>query len=156
MVTAFAVLLVVHGLIHLLGAAKGFGWAELSQLTQPISPAFGGLWLVSTQLFLATAVSLFVWPRGWWLLGACAVAISPFVVVPSWTDAKIGAVANGIVLLGIAFGFASQGPFSLRAEYERDVGRPPSAAFVRTAWRAWHRAVKSGGTRRKANTRTSS
>ena len=54
MVTAFAILLVVHGLIHLLGAAKGFDWHELPQLTQPISPEFGGLWLVSTPLRHAT------------------------------------------------------------------------------------------------------
>jgi hypothetical protein len=26
---AFAVILVLHGLIHLLGAAKAFGWAEI-------------------------------------------------------------------------------------------------------------------------------
>lgn len=29
---AFAILLVVHGLIHLLGTAKAFGWMELPQL----------------------------------------------------------------------------------------------------------------------------
>ena len=127
MVTAFAILLVVHGLIHLLGAAKGFGWAELPQLTQSVSAAFGGLWLVSTLLFLATAVALFVWPRGWWLIGAGAVAVSTFVIVPSWSDAKIGAVANGIVLVGVAFGFLSQGPFSLRTEFERDVRSHVSA-----------------------------
>lgn len=127
MVTAFAILLGVHGLIHLLGAAKGLGWAELPQLTLPISPAFGGLWLVSALLFFATVVSLFLWPRGWWVVGACAVGVSMVVIVPSWTDAKFGAMANGIVLLGLAFGFLSQGPFSLRAEYERDVERHVTA-----------------------------
>jgi hypothetical protein len=70
MAIAFAVLLVVHGLIHLLGAAKAFGRADLPQLTQPISPAAGALWLVSAGLFLATAALLFQWPRGWWLIGA--------------------------------------------------------------------------------------
>jgi hypothetical protein len=121
MVNAFATLLGVHGLIHLLGAAKAFGWAELPQLTQPISPTFGALWLVSALLFLAAAVSLFIWPRGWWAIGGIAVAISMIVIVPSWADAKIGALANAIVFVGVAFGFLSQGPFSLRAEYDRDV-----------------------------------
>ena len=32
-----AVLLAVHGLIHLMGFAKAFGYAQLPQLTQPIS-----------------------------------------------------------------------------------------------------------------------
>jgi hypothetical protein len=120
-VTAFAILLVIHGLIHLLGAAKAFGWAELPQLTQPISPAFGVLWVVSALLFLAAAVSLFVWPRGWWAIGAIAVVVSMIVIVPSWTDAKIGALANAVVLVGVVFGFLSQGPVSLRAEYDQDV-----------------------------------
>ena len=121
MVIAFAILLLVHGLIHLLGAAKAFRWADLPQLTQPISPAAGVLWLVSTGLFLATAVALFLWPRGWWLIGALAVVLSMAVILPAWTDAKVGAIANAIVLAGVVFGFLGGGPFSLRAEYERDV-----------------------------------
>ncbi len=35
------VVVVLHGLVHLLGAAKGFGWAKVSQLTERISPAMG-------------------------------------------------------------------------------------------------------------------
>lgn len=40
-------LLGVHGLIHLMGFAKGFGYADLPQLTQPISRAWGAGWLVT-------------------------------------------------------------------------------------------------------------
>src|SRR5215213_4010786 len=110
-VIVFAILLVVHGLIHLLGAAKAFRWAELPQLTQPISPAAGVLWLVSAGLFLATAVALFLWPRGWWLIGASAVVLSMAVILPAWTNAKFGALANAIVLVSVVFGFLGQGPF---------------------------------------------
>lgn len=130
MVAAFAILLVVHGLIHLRGAAKAFGWGELPQLAGPIPPALGALWLASAGLFLASAVSLLFWPRGWWLIAACAVALSTVVILPSWTDAKVGALANAVVLTGAAFGFLSRGPFSLRAEYERDVADRVSAPAV--------------------------
>jgi hypothetical protein len=126
-VTVFAILLVIHGVIHVLGAAKAFGWADLPQLTQPIPPVLGALWVVSTLLFLAAAVSLFTWPRGWWVIGASAVVISMIVIVPSWTDAKVGALANAVVLAGVAFGLLSQGPFSLRAEYDRDIESHVSA-----------------------------
>ena len=44
-------------------------------------------------------------------------------IVPSWADAKVGAGVNGIVAIGLVFGFLSQGPWSLRAEYEADVER---------------------------------
>ena len=121
MLIIFAILVGVHGLIHLLGAAKAFHWAELPQLTQPISPFFGALWLIAALLFLATAVSLFVWPRWSWAIGASAVVLSMSVIVPAWTDAKAGAMANAVVLVGLGFAFLSQGPFSLRAEYERDI-----------------------------------
>lgn len=128
MVTAFAILLVVHGLIHLLGTAKAFGWADLPQLTRPISITFGALWLVAAVLFLTTAASLFVWPRLWWAVGIAAMVVSMLVIVPSWMDAKVGALANAIVLVGVAFGFLCQGPYSLRAEYDRDVERHVRAA----------------------------
>jgi len=123
MAIAFAILLLLHGSIHLLGAAKAFGWADLSQLTHAISHTQGALWLVSALLFTVTATALFVWPSGWWLIGAGAIAVSMLAIVPSWTDAKAGAGVNGIVALGLVLGCMSQGPSSLRAEYEADVRR---------------------------------
>jgi len=121
MVTAFAILLVGHGLIHLVGAAKAFGLAELPQLTQPITPVAGALWFVAALLFVLAALSLGLWPRVWWIIATCAVAVSMAVIVPSWADAKFGALANAFVVGGILFGFLSYGPWSLRAEYERDI-----------------------------------
>ena len=98
---ALAVFLVIHGLIHLLGTAKAFGWTDLPQLTRPISPALGAAWLLTAILFVAAAAALFLWPRGWWLIGLCAVVMSTVVIIPSWTDAKVGALANIIVLLAM-------------------------------------------------------
>jgi hypothetical protein len=123
MTVVFAIVLVVHGLIHVLGFVKAVGWAELPQLTQPVSPSLGVLWLLAALLFLAAAAALFVWPRGWWAIGACAIVVSMFVIVPSWTDAKFGALANLVALIGVVFGFLAQGPVSLRAAYERDLVR---------------------------------
>jgi hypothetical protein len=44
-------------------------------------------------------------------------------ILPSWADAKFGAFGNFIALLGVVVGFLSQGPMSLRAEYDREVDR---------------------------------
>ena len=44
----------VHGLIHLMGFAKGFGYADLPQLTQPISRAWGLAWLAAAVLVTTT------------------------------------------------------------------------------------------------------
>lgn len=123
MTALFVVILVVHGLLHLLGFAKAFGLAELPQLTRPIPPVAGTLWLTAALLFLAAAASLFLWPRWWWLMGAAAVVMSLSVILPSWTDAKFGVLGNLVVLVGVVFGFLAYGPTSLRGAYDRDVNR---------------------------------
>jgi len=128
MTWVFAIFLVVLGLIHLLGTAKAFGLAELPRLTQPVSPVGGAVWIVAALLFLAAAGCLFLWPRWWWAFGAAAIATSMLAIIPSWSDAKVGAVANAMALVGVVFGFLANGPLSLRAAYERDVDR----ALVRT------------------------
>ena len=83
MTVLFAIVLVVHGLIHVLGFAKAFGFAEPPQLAQPIAPWLGVGWLVDALLFLAAAAALLVWPRGWWAIGGCAIVASMFLIVSS-------------------------------------------------------------------------
>jgi hypothetical protein len=122
----------VHGLIHLMGFAKSFGLAELPQLTQPIGRGTGVLWLLAAITMLATA-ALLVWsPRTWWAPGLVAVILSQAAIASSWGDAKVGTVANALILLGVIYGFASEGPVGLRAEYRREIAarmdRPASEA----------------------------
>jgi hypothetical protein len=117
----FLLILVVHGLIHLLGFAKAFGLAQLPQLTQPISRPWGVAWLAAGVLVLATAIALPLAPRWWWAVGAVALVASQAVILSSWGDARFGTIANLILLLGVAWGFAHRGPWSLPAEYERDL-----------------------------------
>ena len=101
MKAAFALVLVTHGLIHFIGVAKAFRLAELPQLTRSISPMLGTLWLLAALLFLAAAYSWYLWPRGWWGVAAVAVGVSMAVVVPSWPDAKFGALVNAIVAIAV-------------------------------------------------------
>ncbi len=119
----FAVFLVVHGLIHLMGTAKAFGVAEIPQLTQPIAGPLGILWLLAAALLLVTAIALFTWPQWWWAVGAGAIVVSQVAIVTSWSDARYGTIANVIVLVGVALGFLSQGPWSFRAEYGRAIAQ---------------------------------
>jgi hypothetical protein len=45
------------------------------------------------------------------------------LILSSWSDAKAGALANAVALVGVVFGFLAHGPLSLEAEYGRDVAR---------------------------------
>ena len=119
----FAVFLVVHGLIHLMGTAKALGVAGIPQLTQQIDRPLGVLWLLAAALLVVTAIFLFTWPQWWWAVGAGALVVSQVVIVTSWADARYGTIANVIVLAGVALGFLSQGPWSFRAEYDREIAR---------------------------------
>lgn len=133
----FIFVVFVHGLIHLMGFFKAFGLAELPQLTQPLSRYMGALWLLAAVLLLATAVALGAWPRQAWALGAVALVVSQLTLLSAWKDAKFGTVANVILLVGVLYGYLTQGPSSFRAEYERDVqaglSRPLHAPLVTEA-----------------------
>jgi hypothetical protein len=96
----FVAVLTLHGLIHLMGPAKAFGWAELSQLQMPISRAVGLVWGLAGLAFLATAAIYMYGLRGWWVLALGAIVLSQGVILASWSDARVGTVAN-LIILGI-------------------------------------------------------
>lgn len=130
---AIASLFVLHGLIHLFGFTKAFEFADIPQLSQPISQPAGLLWLAAAALSLLSAGSLFFAPRWWWAVGAGAVAISQVAILTSWGDAGLGTVANVVLLGAVLYGFASRGPLSLRAEFEHALKRvwPPAPSASR-------------------------
>lgn len=113
------VIVAAHGLIHLMGVVKGFGWAEVGQLTQPIGTVGAVGWLVAAVVVLAAAGMLAVGSRAWWLAAALAAVVSQAVIVTSWTDAKAGTAFNVVMLLAAGYGYAAHGPGSFDAEYRR-------------------------------------
>ncbi|MDB4987644.1 MAG: hypothetical protein JWN04_2822 [Myxococcaceae bacterium] len=118
---AFTVVLVVHGLVHVLGFLKAFGLAQLAQLTLPISRSLGVLWLLAGLGMLGTAFASYAWPSSWWILGSVSLVLSQLAIVSSWQDARFGSAANALLLLGVAWAFLSAGPLSLRAQFARQV-----------------------------------
>ena len=112
------VVLVGHGLLHLLGVAKGFGWSEVSQLKQPVGVLGGVLWLiagilvVSSSAFIAAGV-----PTWWWAIAVAAAVVSEVAIVTSWSDAKAGTLVNVVLVLAAGYGFASLGPTSFHAQW---------------------------------------
>ena len=123
MTLVFTVVIVLHGLIHLMGPAKAFGVADLPQLTQPVATGMGLLWLAAALLMLSSGAAIWLVPRWWWLLGLTAVVVSQAAIGGAWTDARAGTIPNIIVLAGVVFGYLAWGPSSLRAQYDVDVNR---------------------------------
>ena len=132
----FAVFVALHGLIHLLGPTKAFGWAEVSQLRQPITPASGVLWLVTAVLLLVSAVAVGSGARWWWYVALPGVVLSQWLIAQVWSDAKVGTIANLVIavpLLLLAIDARSTS-FRSRFAHDRDalLARPSRPAPVVT------------------------
>jgi hypothetical protein len=120
---AITLVLTVHALIHLMGFCKAFGYAALPQLVLPISRPVGLLWLLATLLLLAAAVTLWVVPRAFWVLGALGLVVSQAVIFASWGDARWGTLANAAVLAAVVYAAFAWGPWGLGADYSRRCAR---------------------------------
>lgn len=114
------ILLTAHGLIHLMGFAKAFGYAELPQLTLPISRPWGLTWLAAAGLVLVSAAMFAAEARQFWIVGGIAFLVSQVVVITTWRDAWAGTIANALLLLVVVHGWLTEGPRSFRAQYGRD------------------------------------
>ncbi len=119
---ALAVLIALHGLIHLLGPAKAFGWMEVRQLRVPISPAAGLLWLLAAILLIAGAFGLGRGAPWWWYPTLPGLLVSQGLIVTAWSDAKFGTLANLIIALPLLITVldARASSFQSRFTHDRD------------------------------------
>ena len=115
------VVAVVHGLIHLLGAVAGFGWAENPALSGVTGTGDGLLWLGAALLVTAAGLGMILRRRHWWLLGAVAVVTSQVAVVSDWSEAQAGTAVNVLLLLAVLHGWRAEGRRSMRERYRRGV-----------------------------------
>jgi hypothetical protein len=126
---ALALLLALHGAIHLLGFAKGMALADVEALKQPISRLGGALWLTAAVLFLAAAVTLYVAPGRWWIPVVPALLLSQALIIGAWSDARFGTLPNIVILVPLAVTLLGMSPWSLAAEFRREAAkRPPAPA----------------------------
>jgi hypothetical protein len=123
------VIAIVHGLIHLLGVVEGFGWADVSRLTEPIGTAMGVVWLGASVLLVLAGVMLIARTRWWWAVAAVAAVVSQAVIVTSWADAKAGTMANVLLVIAAAYGWRAEGPTSYRARF-RQLARQTTAGLA--------------------------
>ncbi len=112
----FTILVGIHVLIHFMGFLKGFGLAEVNEISRRVSNTQGLLWLVTTVLFITGLIQMyynnFLWK--WFLL--VAVCLSQVLIASHWTDAKFGSLPNLLIALVLLFSFAED-KFLLRSKH---------------------------------------
>ena len=110
-VIAVAVVIAVHGLIHLMGVALLWKMGEPGGLRYadavPASGSAagylaGGLWLLATVLFVAAAVLLAAGRPTWRLTALAGVAVSVPVIGLMPGQAVAGLVIDGLILVLVA------------------------------------------------------
>lgn len=107
----FALLLLTHGGIHLLGFLGPTGIADMEGLPReptflltdfavggPVLIAFGALWLVPAIGFIGAAMGVITRQPWWPALGLASAVLSTALVVLWWDDALFGAIPNLIVI----------------------------------------------------------
>lgn len=117
---ALAVLIALHGLIHLIGPAKAFSWWNVSQLRQPITQASGMLWLLAAVLLIGTAIAMSVGTRWWWYLALPGVLLSQVLITQAWGDAKFGTLANIVIAVPALLAALDARPGSFRSRFAHD------------------------------------
>jgi hypothetical protein len=121
MKTLFLILLLLHGLIHLLGFTKAFQLADVSQLNVDISKPAGLFWLMASLLFLAAFAGLLLRSNSWWIPACAGMVCSQILITMSWTDAKYGTLLNFVILVPVFISFMNSLPSSFRNRYEAAV-----------------------------------
>jgi len=104
----FAFIILIHGLIHFMGFARGFGFWQYYSATKDISKLTGFLWFVTAMLLVTTSVLLLLKRESWPYIAIVAAILSQVLIITSWNDAKFGTIANIIILLVATAAWGSQ------------------------------------------------
>lgn len=123
-----ALLLLVHGLIHLLGPARAFRWTAVSQLRIPVSPVGGVMWLLAALLLIAGAAGVMLGASWWWYVVLPGVLLSQALIATAWGDAKFGTLANVIIAIPLLVAALDARPSSFSSRFDRDRSALLSAA----------------------------
>lgn len=103
------ILLMVHGLIHILGLLEIWEISDIEELTgqpsidigQTTAEVVAAGWLVAFLVLLAAGISVLA-RRSWWRTWAIAgVVVSQAVIVVWWADAATGTVPNLLVVAAV-------------------------------------------------------
>lgn len=113
-----AILLFLHGLIHLMGFAKAFQFGTNTQLKAEIPKSLGVLWLSAAVLFIVSTALLFFGETLWMFIAIAGSILSQILIFITWKDAKYGALLNIVILVAVIL---SYGSIRFENEYQNDV-----------------------------------
>ncbi len=114
----FFIILAGHGLFHVIGFAKAFGYGNIPKLPNLISKQAGRFWLFAALLFVIAATG-FLLKKDWWpVMVFFALVVSQVLIILNWKDAKVGTLINLMILL---VALSAWGGHHFESRFTRDV-----------------------------------
>jgi len=101
-----------------MGFAKAFNYGNITQLSKDISKPLGMVWLATAFLFIVGCILFLLKKDGWIIIGGRALVISQILIFSVWKDAKLGTIANAVILAVVIAGWGS---IRFENSWKRDV-----------------------------------
>lgn len=103
------IVLILHGLIHLMGGMNELGLAKIQDLSGKtliplsgsIQTTLGVIWFITVGLFILSAIGLLIKQQWWKTIAICAIIVSQLLIVIWWPDAKWGTIPNILILVSL-------------------------------------------------------
>lgn len=111
-------LLIIHGLIHLIGFAKAFDFANHIPFNKNISKPVGVLWLVGSVLFITACILFMLNKDLWWAIVLPGIFVSLALIISYWQAARFGVVLNVVFFLVAVTAWAE---WRLENQFHKDV-----------------------------------
>jgi hypothetical protein len=114
----FTFIIFAHGLIHLMGFAKAFGYGNISQFTKDIPKSMGFFWLLTALLFIIATILILVKKESWIVIAMLTAILSQLLIFTVWKEAKFGTIVNLII---IVVAFLSWTTYNFESTFKKDV-----------------------------------
>ncbi|HRY33757.1 MAG TPA: hypothetical protein P5531_12395 [Bacteroidales bacterium] len=92
-------LLIIHGLIHLMGFLKAYHLASIASLSRLPGKVEGIFWLFAAVLLILAALFYLMKHPMWFIPAMVALLLSQVLIVVAWNDARYGTLVNVLLLL---------------------------------------------------------
>lgn len=104
-----AIVMILHGLIHLMGGINELDLAKIQDLSGktliPLSDSFrtifGVIWFITVGLFILSAIGLLLKQQWWKAIAICAIIVSQLLIIICWPDAKWGTIPNILISVSL-------------------------------------------------------
>jgi hypothetical protein len=103
-------IIILHGLIHLMGFVKAFGFADISELNLAVSRSWGLLWMISALTLIIAGILWILNMENWWIAALIGLILSQILIFTFWQDARFGTIPNLIILSVLISGFLRHSP----------------------------------------------